>query len=171
MALLGVLEMLEKQAAADVQHAAEGAALPRRAVENQAHQGRGAMLGRCCAQAAGRSQPRFRWWVVPEGAAVAGRAAEKAGMSGTWCNVGPLLRAGRGQFTAALEVVEAERLVMSFLHHMALQRQCRNPFEKGDIAGITNYLDVGLQVLPESEQPARIMPCKWCPQTTTVWPD
>ena len=68
-----------------------------------------------------------------------------------WCNAGPLLCAGRGQFTAALEVVEAERLVMSFLHHMALQRQCRNPFEKGDIAGITNYLDVGLQVLPEPE--------------------
>ena len=48
---------------------------------------------------------------------------------------------------------------MSFLHHMALQRQCRNPFEKGDIAGITNYLDVGLQVLPQPEQPARMMPC------------
>ena len=74
-----------------------------------------------------------------------------------WCNAGPLLCAGRGQFTAALEVVEAERLVMSFLHHMALQRQCRNPFEKGDIAGITNYLDVGLQVLPESQQPAKMM--------------
>ena len=37
--------------------------------------------------------------------------------------------------------------MMSFLHHMALQRLCRNPFEKGEIAGITNYLDVGLQVM------------------------
>ena len=37
--------------------------------------------------------------------------------------------------------------MMSFLHHMALQRLCRNPFEKGEIAGITNYLDIGLQVL------------------------
>ena len=71
----------------------------------------------------------------------------EAGVAGTWGHVGALLGAGRGQFTAALEVVESERLVMSFLHHMALQRQCRNPFEKGDIAGITNYLDVGLQVL------------------------
>ena len=54
--------------------------------------------------------------------------------------------AGRGQFTAALEVQESQRLVMSFLHHMALQRLCRNPFEKGEVAGITNYLDIGLQV-------------------------
>ena len=37
--------------------------------------------------------------------------------------------------------------MMSFLHHMALQRLCRNPFEAGEVAGITNYLDVGLQVL------------------------
>ena len=80
-------------------------------------------------------------------------------MSRAWRDAGALRCAGRGQFTAALEVVEAERLVMSFLHHMALQRQCRNPFEKGDIAGITNYLDVGLQVLPESDQPARMVPC------------
>ena len=116
MALLGVLEMLGKQAAGDVQRAAEGAAVARHAAEIQVYVRPGAMLG-------------------------------------------PLLRAGRGQFTAALEVVEAERLVMSFLHHMALQRQCRNPFEKGDIAGITNYLDVGLQVLPESGQPARSLPC------------
>lgn len=41
---------------------------------------------------------------------------------------------------------------MSFLHHMALQRLCRNPFEKGQVAGITNYLDVGLQVTVASMQ-------------------
>ena len=87
--------------------------------------------------------------------------------SRTWCGVRALLGAGRGQFTAALEVVEAERLVMSFLHHMALQRQCRNPFEKGDIAGITNYLDVGLQVLSGSEHPARItFMLVWVPKTS-----
>ncbi len=57
------------------------------------------------------------------------------------------VHAGRGQFTAALEVQESQRLVMSFLHHMALQRLCRNPFEKGEVAGITNYLDIGLQVI------------------------
>ena len=56
------------------------------------------------------------------------------------------MRAGRGQFTAVLEVQEGQRLMMSFLHHMALQRLCRNPFEKGEVAGLTNYLDVGLQV-------------------------
>jgi hypothetical protein len=35
---------------------------------------------------------------------------------------------------------------MSFLHHMALQRRCQNPFEDSQVAGITNYLDIGLQV-------------------------
>ena len=97
--------------------------------------------------------------VCPSGRCSGRAYCREAGISKTWCNVGIFVCAGRGQFTAALEVVEAERLVMSFLHHMALQRQCRNPFEKGDIAGITNYLDVGLQVLPESEQPARMLPC------------
>ena len=35
---------------------------------------------------------------------------------------------------------------MSFLHHMAVQRLCKNPFEDAEVAGITNYLDFGLQV-------------------------
>ena len=60
------------------------------------------------------------------------------------CEGTPL--AGRGQFTAALEVQDQQRLVMSFLHHMAVQRLCKNPFEDAEVAGITNYLDFGLQV-------------------------
>ena len=54
--------------------------------------------------------------------------------------------AGRGQFTAALEVQQQQRLCMSFLHHMAVQRLCKNPFEEKEVVGITNYLDFGLQV-------------------------
>ena len=54
--------------------------------------------------------------------------------------------AGHGQFTAALEVQQQERLVMSFLHHMAVQRLCKNPLEDEDVVGITNYIDIGLQV-------------------------
>ena len=54
--------------------------------------------------------------------------------------------AGRGQFTAALEVQQQRRLCMSFLHHMAVQRLCNNPFEEKEVVGITNYLDFGLQV-------------------------
>lgn len=48
--------------------------------------------------------------------------------------------------------------MMSFLHHMALQRLCRNPFEKGEVAGITNYLDIGLQVL----HPGACVECVAC---------
>ena len=57
-----------------------------------------------------------------------------------------LMHVGRGQFAAALEVQEQRRLVMSFLHHMAVQRLCKNPLEDKEIVGITNYLDFGLQV-------------------------
>lgn len=53
---------------------------------------------------------------------------------------------GKGSFCAALEVVEQRQLVVSFLHHNALQRQVRNPFEKKDVVAITNYLDLGLQM-------------------------
>lgn len=56
-----------------------------------------------------------------------------------WCG------AGRGQFTAAVEVQEQKRLILSFLHHMAVQRLCKNPLEDEEVVGITNYLDIGLQ--------------------------
>ena len=42
-------------------------------------------------------------------------------------------RAGGGRFVAAIEVQEQRRLVVSFLHHLALQRRCRNYFE--DVRG------------------------------------
>ena len=37
--------------------------------------------------------------------------------------------AGGGRFVAAVEVQEQQRLVVSFLHHLALQRRCHNYFE------------------------------------------
>ena len=54
--------------------------------------------------------------------------------------------AGRGAFTTALELQEQQRLVLSFMHHMAVQRLCKNPFEDEDVVGITNYVNIGLQV-------------------------
>jgi len=53
---------------------------------------------------------------------------------------------GRGTFTAAVEVQEQRQMVVSFLYHMAVQRNVRNPFESRDAAAIVNYVDVGLQV-------------------------
>jgi hypothetical protein len=54
--------------------------------------------------------------------------------------------AGKGTFTAAVEVQGQKQLVVSFLHHQAVQRLSHNPLEHQDVVGVTNYLDVGLQV-------------------------
>lgn len=54
--------------------------------------------------------------------------------------------AGRGRFTTALELKEASQLTLSLLYHMAAQRLVKNPLEEENIMGITNYLDLGLQV-------------------------
>ena len=57
-----------------------------------------------------------------------------------------LWSAGKGTFTAAVEVQGQKQLVVSFLHHQAVQRLSHNPLEQQDVVGVTNYLDVGLQV-------------------------
>lgn len=54
---------------------------------------------------------------------------------------------GKGTFTAAVEVQEQKQLVVSFLHHQAVQRLSHNPLEHQDVVGVTNYFDVGLQVV------------------------
>jgi hypothetical protein len=53
---------------------------------------------------------------------------------------------GKGTFTVAVEIQRSEKLVMSFLHHQPVQRLSHNPFEDADVVGVTNYLDLGLQV-------------------------
>ena len=57
-----------------------------------------------------------------------------------------LKSAGRGRFTTAVELKEASQLTLSLLYHMAAQRDVKNPMEEDNIVGITNYLDLGLQV-------------------------
>ena len=52
---------------------------------------------------------------------------------------------GGGAFTTVVELREQRSLVVSFLHHMAVQRLCHNPFEEEGVMGIANYLDIGLQ--------------------------
>jgi hypothetical protein len=53
---------------------------------------------------------------------------------------------GRGTFTAAVEVRDQRQMCISFLYHLALQRNIRNPLEGADVVAITNYVDVGLEV-------------------------
>lgn len=53
---------------------------------------------------------------------------------------------GRSGFTTALEMKEARELTVSLLYHIAASRQCHNPAESSQVVGITNYLDLGLQI-------------------------
>lgn len=59
---------------------------------------------------------------------------------------GCVLGGAAGKFTAALEVREQRQLLLSFLQHMVVQRRVRNPFEDDNVAGIVNYVNIGLQV-------------------------
>ncbi|KAL3162528.1 hypothetical protein ABBQ32_010183 [Trebouxia sp. C0010 RCD-2024] len=60
---------------------------------------------------------------------------------------------GKGTFTAAVEVQGQKQLVVSFLHHQPVQRLSHNPLEHQDVVGVTNYLDVGLQVVSQLDSP------------------
>ncbi|KAG2424456.1 hypothetical protein HXX76_014508 [Chlamydomonas incerta] len=51
-----------------------------------------------------------------------------------------------GSFTAAVEVADGRRVTFSFFQHVAATRQVVNPFEENEVVGITNYLDLGLQL-------------------------
>ena len=48
--------------------------------------------------------------------------------------------AGRGSFTAAIELKKQRQLVISFLYHMAVQRNVRNPFETQEVVGASRHL-------------------------------
>jgi len=57
----------------------------------------------------------------------------------------------KGGFTAIIELRNNQQhIALSFLHHIAMQRAVKNPLEKGDVVGITNYLDVGLEMVVDT---------------------
>lgn len=58
----------------------------------------------------------------------------------------------RGVFSTSIEVRPKNKVALSFLHHMAVQRNVRNPFEKADVVGITNYIDIGFQMVAKLGQ-------------------
>jgi len=51
------------------------------------------------------------------------------------CSRRVVTAAGRGSFTAAIELRKQRQLVISFLYHMAVQRNVRNPFETQEVVG------------------------------------
>ena len=56
---------------------------------------------------------------------------------------------GRGVFTAAVELRRRRELAVSFMHHIATQRNVVNPLEKTDVVGITNYIDLAFQLVTD----------------------
>lgn len=66
-------------------------------------------------------------------------------------------------FTAGVELRHQRHLTVSFLHHMAVQRNVRNPFENSDVVGITNYLDIALQMKTDLQpgRPSAPAPADW----------
>ena len=52
-----------------------------------------------------------------------------------WFAWGAATAAGRGSFTAAVEVRQQRQLLVSFLYHLAVQRNVKNPFETSDVVG------------------------------------
>ncbi|KAJ3684979.1 hypothetical protein LUZ61_014143 [Rhynchospora tenuis] len=49
-------------------------------------------------------------------------------------------------FNFALELARNTQLVASFYQHIVVQRRVNNPFESDQVVGITNYIDVGLEL-------------------------
>lgn len=62
-----------------------------------------------------------------------------------------MVYAGRGQFTAAVELHQGHQFSISFLHHMATQRNVQNPFEKkGGCHFVVLRKDGGLETSPSA---------------------
>ncbi|GAQ80135.1 hypothetical protein KFL_000470090 [Klebsormidium nitens] len=57
---------------------------------------------------------------------------------------------GRGplqpSFDFVLELVQGSKFIASYYHHLVVQRKVKNPLEDSDVEGITNYVDVGLEI-------------------------
>lgn len=62
----------------------------------------------------------------------------------------------KGAFSAVVQSDHTGELSVSFLHHMAIQRNVRNIFEKRDVVGITNYVDVGFELRSQTYSKASL---------------
>ncbi|PNW79542.1 hypothetical protein CHLRE_08g358552v5 [Chlamydomonas reinhardtii] len=80
-----------------------------------------------------RSSVLLAYSPPPHAAAARGQQQAAAGSPGS-------------SFTAAVEVADGQRVTFSFFQHVAATRQVVNPFEENEVVGITNYLDLGLQL-------------------------
>uniref|UniRef100_A0A7S3VUD1 Uncharacterized protein n=1 Tax=Dunaliella tertiolecta TaxID=3047 RepID=A0A7S3VUD1_DUNTE len=55
--------------------------------------------------------------------------------------------AGQGHFSACIELRNGQSLAVSFYQHMAVSRRVFNPTEAKDVVGITNYIDLGMEIV------------------------
>ncbi|XP_044984193.1 uncharacterized protein LOC123451531 isoform X1 [Hordeum vulgare subsp. vulgare] len=49
-------------------------------------------------------------------------------------------------FNFSLELARNTQLIASFYQHLVVQRRIKNPFEDNQVVGITNYIDLGLEL-------------------------
>uniref|UniRef100_A0A452ZZX5 Uncharacterized protein n=1 Tax=Aegilops tauschii subsp. strangulata TaxID=200361 RepID=A0A452ZZX5_AEGTS len=49
-------------------------------------------------------------------------------------------------FNFSLELARNTQLIASFYQHLVVQRRIKNPFEDDQVVGITNYIDLGLEL-------------------------
>ncbi|XP_047045008.1 uncharacterized protein LOC124649405 [Lolium rigidum] len=49
-------------------------------------------------------------------------------------------------FICSLELARNKQLIASFYQHLVVQRRVKNPFEDDQVVGITNYIDLGLEL-------------------------
>ncbi|CAL9128496.1 unnamed protein product [Musa textilis] len=50
-------------------------------------------------------------------------------------------------YNFSLELARSSQLIASFYQHFVVQRRVKNPFEESQIAGITNYIDFGFELM------------------------
>lgn len=55
-------------------------------------------------------------------------------------------------FIFSLELARSTQLIASFYRHMVVQRRVKNPFEDGQVVGITNYIDLGLELATTTDK-------------------
>jgi hypothetical protein len=91
--------------------------------------------------------------LAPAAAAAWRGAAAAAAASASWAaaySPPPSASGARaGTFSAAVGLRRGRELTVAFHQHLALTRRVRNPLEKGDVVGITSYLDIGYRLVAD----------------------
>eukprot|EP00899_Mesostigma_viride_P005525 jgi/Mesvir1/14974/Mv14637-RA.1 len=61
-------------------------------------------------------------------------------------------------FDICLEVQERRQLIASYFQHLVVTRKVANPFEEEGVVGITNYIDIGCQIVQSLDETDSTVP-------------